>query len=210
MDQETRHVMRGYFDLFLTMGPAAAKEWIDRIDALPHDDKCGVLEEFEWAKERFPHYRRTRQYLWDRPVRELLYSLLRQYWELRRSYDGGYYYRYLPEPLPDESPLHYSRRVGTCVRLLRDQYVRMYQREPFVDLRFALMMLLPDERDRICRLTERVSAREAAKMREYWPETVNLWLLYVSAHPPIVLDTFDATRQALDNFVFSGILNSKL
>lgn len=206
MDQKTKHVMVGYIDLFLTMEPEESGRWIDQIDGLDHCDKCRFLEEFEWAKERYPDYRRTKQYCLPREVRQLLYDLLERYWEQRRRYGGGYYYRYFPEPWPDETPHRYAKRVGIGMSLLLHQYVLRYQKEPIVDLSFALSMRLPQERDRVCRLIESMSVSEADNLREAWPEIVDLWMLKLSTHPPVALDSLEAARQAFDNFVYKQVM----
>lgn len=206
MDQETKHVIVGYFDLFLTMGPEESSRWIEQIDALAHCDKCLFLEEFEWAKERYPNYRRANQYSLPREVRQQLYDLLERYWERRRHYDGGYYYRYFSESWPDESQRHYAKRMGISMGMLRHQFVLQYQKEPFVDLNLALSMRLPQERDRVCRLIESMSVSQADEIREDWPEIVDFWMLKLMAHPPVVLDSLETVRQAFDNFVYKQVM----
>lgn len=206
MNQETKHVMVGYFDLFLTMGPEESGRWIEQIDALDHCDKCRFLEEFEWAKERYPNYRRANQYSLPREVRQQLYDLLERYWEQRRRYGGGYYYRYFPEPWPEETPRRYAMRVGIGMSMLIHQFVLQYQKEPFMDLRFALAMRLPQERDRVCLLIESMSVREADRIREEWPKVVDLWMLKLSSHPPVALDSLETVRQAFDNFVYKQVM----
>lgn len=206
MNQETKHVMRGYYDLFLTMGPAESKRWIEQIDALPHCDKCRLLEEFEWAKEGSQRSRSLSQCLISRTVRELLHSLLERYWELRRSYDGGYYYHYLPDPWTDEPPRSYAKRVGFCMNVLLHQFVLQYQNEPFVDFRFAVAMMLPQERDRICELIKPLSIWHADDIRDNWPDIANLWILKLSLNLPISFDSFEQARQAFDNFVYKQVV----
>lgn len=202
MDKDTRHAVPGFMDLFLTMGPKASKPWIERIDALPHGDKCCLLEEFEWAKERYPHYHRARQYRLDGRVRRLLYRMLEHYWSCRKEYSSGYYYEFLTDPKPGESTDHYVRRMGPDMLLLSYYYVRSYQKEGYVDIRYALMMRRSEERDRICDMIRSVSADLAALIRNNWQTVVDNWLWTIGDDSALSFDTLEKTRTVFDNYVF--------